>query len=117
MVPDWLRTPFRLAQNSEGRVCLSRRQAGNLRMLYTEGWPDKQRTGRPIGKQRVVLRLGPDTIEILENGKSLFGTAPHGCAFPRAYLYLEICSHSNYPPREIFFDTILLRPAPSEKGE
>jgi len=110
---DWLKFEYvGVPPGKNARACLSRRQAGNLRMLYTEGWPDKQKTGRLIGKQSVVLRLDAENISILENGKPLYGPEPHGCTFPRAYLYLEICSHSNYPPREIFFDNLILRPTP-----
>jgi hypothetical protein len=94
------------------RAVLARHKAGQLRQLFTEGWPEKQRTGRPIGKQKVALRLGPETVEIIENGKPLFGPAPHDLTFRRAHLYIELCSHSNYPPRELFFDDITVRRLP-----
>ncbi len=112
---DWLKFEYvGVPPGKNGRACLSRCLKGNLQHLHTEGWPQadpKDRTGRPIGKQQVVLRLGRDTIEVLENDKPLFGPAPHGCLFSQAYAYLEVCSHSNYPPREIFFGPLLLRPA------
>ncbi|HUT33043.1 MAG TPA: hypothetical protein VNE39_06165 [Planctomycetota bacterium] len=109
---DWLKFEYvGVPPGKNARAALWRRKAGNLRFLYDEGWPAKQKTGRPIGKQQVTLRLDRDTIEVIENGKPLFGPEPHGCLFQQAYLYLEICSHSNYPPREIYFDTLLLRPA------
>lgn len=114
--PDWLKFEYvGVPPGKNARACLSRRKAGNLRLLHTEGWPQpdpKDRTGRPIGKQNVLLRLDRDTIQITENGAPLYGPAPHGCDFPRAYIYLQVLSHSNYPPRELFFGPILLRPAP-----
>jgi len=114
---DWLKFEYvGVPPGKNARAALWRRQAGNLRFLYDEGWPTKQKTGRPIGKQQVTLRLDRDTIEVLENGKTLFGPEPHGCVFQQAYLYLEVLSHSNYPPREIYFDTLLLRAAP-HKGQ
>jgi hypothetical protein len=108
--PDWLVFEYvGVPPGRNARAVVARRSAGQLRMLFTEGWPDKQRTGRPIGRQHVVLRLGPETAEVLEDGKLLCGPLPHGCAFRQAFLYVEVCSHSNDPPRAIFFDNIAVR--------
>ncbi|HPD17631.1 MAG TPA: hypothetical protein PLE19_22050 [Planctomycetota bacterium] len=113
---DWLRFEYvGVPPGRNARACLSRRSAGNLRFLYTEGWPQpdpKDRVGRPIGRQNVRLRLDRQNIEIIENGKTLWGPEPHGCDFAQAFLYLDVCSHSNYPPRELFFDNVVVRPAP-----
>jgi hypothetical protein len=108
--PDWLEFEYvGVPPGRNARAVVARRSGGQLRMLFTEGWPDKQRTGRPIGRQQVVLRLGPETAEVSENGKLLCGPVAHGCAFRQAFLYVEVCSHSNYPPRTIFFDNIAVR--------
>ncbi|MBM4042768.1 MAG: serine/threonine protein kinase, partial [Planctomycetes bacterium] len=110
---DWLKFEYvGVPPGKNARACLSRRKAGDLRLLYTEGWPDKQRSGRSIGKQSVRLRLDRDRIEIIENGKVLWGPEPHGCDFTPAYLYFDVCSLSNYPPRELFFDNLVVRPMP-----
>ncbi len=107
---DWLKFEYvGVPPGKNARACLSRRKDGNLRLLYNEGWPDKQKSGRTIGKQLVTLRLDRTTIEIIENGKPLWGPEPHGCDFARAYIYLDVCSHSNYPPRELFFDNVFVR--------
>ena len=107
---DWLCFEYvGVPPGKNARAVLARWEGGNLRLLFTEGWPDQQRTGRLIGKQRVVLRIGPENVEVLENGRPLYGPAPHGLSFRRAYLYIELSSHSNYPPREIFFDDIVVR--------
>lgn len=116
---DWLRFEYvGVPPGKNARACLSRRQAGNLRFLYTEGWPQpdpRDRIGRPIGRQSVRLRLDRQNIEIIENGKTLWGPEPHGCDFTQAFLYLDVCSHSNYPPRELFFDNVAVRPAPKSQ--
>lgn len=107
---DWLKFEYvGVPPGKNGRAVLSRRRSGNLRHLYTEGWPTNQRTGRPIGKQRVVLKLDRENIEVVENGKRWWGPRPHGLHFQKAYLYLEISSHSNYPPRTIFFEDLTVR--------
>ena len=115
--PDWLKFEYvGVPPGKNGRALLGRRSKRQLRHLFTEGWPKEQRTGRKIGRQKVVLRLDHTNIEIVENGRSIFGPAPHGLAFRRAYLYLQISSHSNYPPREIFFDNVVVRTMSSGGG-
>lgn len=93
-------------QNARAR--LARVRNGHLRNLFTEGWPQEQRTGRIIGRQRVVLRLDAQSVEVFENGERLRGPLPHGLPFRRAYLHLEVGSHSNYPPRVIFLDDVVV---------
>jgi len=108
--PNWLKFEYvGVPPGKNARALLARRKAGHLRLLYTEGWPHKQRVGRPVGKQKVLLRVGPESIEVIENGRSLWGPGPHGLNFTRAYLYVELSSHSNYPPREIFIDNVFVR--------
>ena len=84
--------------------------------LYTEGWPDKQRTGRKVGRQAVTIRWQEGRLTVVENGAVLWQTEWPGFAFPAAYLYLQMSSHSNYPPREVFFDDLSFRPAVGAKG-
>jgi hypothetical protein len=109
---EWLRFEYvGVPPGKNARASLYRHRAGNLGELYTEGWPTKQKAGRPIGKQKVLIRLDQENAEVIENGSTWWGPAPHGLALDRAYLYAEVCSHSNYPPREIFFDNIVVRPA------
>jgi len=109
---DWLRFEYAgVPPGKNARASLYRHRAGNLGELCTEGWPTKQKAGRPIANQKVVIRLDRENAEVIENGSAWWGPAPHGLSLDRAYLYLEVRSHSNYPPRELFFDNIVLRPA------
>lgn len=114
---DWLKFEYvGVPPGKNGRALLASRKAGQLRHLFTEGWPQEQRKGRMIGRQKVVLRLDATSIEAIENGQSLCGLKPHGLKFRKAYLYIQMSSHSNYPAREVFFDNVtiraLARPAP-----
>ena len=80
-------------------------------MLHTEGWPDLQRTGRKIGRQRLRLVLEEGAIRVFENEELLYDSQKKVLQFSSAYLYLQMSSHSNYPPREVFFDDIAVRRA------
>lgn len=82
------------------------RRKGGQRILYDEGWPTKQRTGRKIGKQAVSIRWQDDRLTVVENGKELWRTDWREFGFSSAHLYLQMSSHSNYPPREVFFDDV-----------
>ena len=91
------------------RALLAVKGLNGERQLFTEGWPEKHRTGRKIGNQHVRLLLTPDALRIWENGKLLFETTQRVLASQEAYLYLQMSSHSNYPPREVYFDNIVVR--------
>jgi hypothetical protein len=90
------------------------RANGGERVLYDEGWPKQQRTGRKIGRQTVKIRWQEDTLSILENDQMLWESEWTRFDFPTAYLYLQMSSHSNYPAREVYFDNVLVRSAGEE---
>lgn len=105
---DWLRVEYiGVPPGKNARCEIARRTRGRLRFLHTEGWPRQQRTGRRVGVVNVELRLGPDRkLVAIENGKTIFETSDHQLTCGPAYLYLQMSTHSNYPPREMFFDTV-----------
>ncbi len=78
--------------------------------VYTEGWPEA-RTGRRIGKQRVVLRINENALSAEENGETLFEATDVDLDLGPCYLYLQHSTHSNYGPREVFFDNVEVRQA------
>ena len=116
---DWLRVQYiGVPPGKNARCEIARRTRGRLRFLHTEGWPKRQRTGRRIGVVDVELRLGPDRkLVVVENGKTIFETTDHQLTSDAAYLYLQMSSHSNYPPREVFFDTVRVLQEGGELGE
>jgi hypothetical protein len=94
---------------------LARKEDGRLRQLYTEGWPHEQRSGRKIGLQRVRLAVQGGVLHVWENDSLPFeGTGPVSEQLSRAYLYLQMSSHSNYPAREVYFDNIQVSSARPE---
>ena len=94
-------------QNARFQVAST--NTGSLRFLFTEGWPDKQRTGRKIANQHVELIIYKNSLKVMENGEELFSTDDHGQDFTQAHLYFQVSSHSNYPSREVYFDNIMVQ--------
>lgn len=103
---DWWRVVYiGVPPGQKARIWSSLRLNGGERALYSEGWPD-QRSGRNIGLQRISLRWDMDELRIVENDRLLFALPAASIPFREAYLYLQVKSHSNYPPRDLFFDNI-----------
>ena len=59
---------------------------------------------------RVRIALKDSMLQVWENGKLLFEIREQALPFDRAYLYLQMSSHSNYPAREVFFDDLKVEP-------
>ena len=106
--PDWLKVCYvGVPPGKNVRCLLASRTRKRLRHLYTEGWPRQQRIGRPVGVVDVELRFGPErAFSLRENGKLLYESDDHRLLWGKVHVYLQMSSHSNYPPREIFFDNV-----------
>ena len=65
--------------------------------------------GRRIAQQDVQLRIDGASTSVAENGRTLFERTGHRLGFTEAYLYLQMSSHSNYPAREVYFDSVRVR--------
>ena len=105
--PNWMSFDYvGVPPGRNARFQIMEKINGNLRPLYTEGLPDKQKTGRKIGNQQIKVFVGDKFLKVMENGKELFKSEDYVPRFTRAYLYLQMSSHNNYPAREIYFDNI-----------
>jgi len=105
--PDWLRVEYvGVPPGKNGRLVVASRTGGRERYLFTEGWPEKDRQGRPISLQKVDLVLKGGGFELIENGTVVYECKDKVVSFPSAHLYIQMSSHSNYPPRQIFFDNV-----------
>jgi hypothetical protein len=108
---DWIRFEYvGVPPGRNARATIAAKVDGQVRWLFTEGWPEQNRAGRKIGRQHLTLQIAPHQLIVQENGAELYRTDTHGLDFTQAYLYLQMSSHSNYPAREIYFDTITVRP-------
>jgi hypothetical protein len=111
-VSSWVKVEYiGVPPGRNGRAVVSAKTNGQLRLLHTEGWPDRQKTGRPIGRVRVRMRLEPGRVAVFEDGQPLMPSLPSGADFPSGYLHLEMSSHSNYPARSVRFDNVVIRQA------
>ena len=80
---------------------------GRARTLYTEGWPDINRTGRKIALQRIMVVFSDRLLfQIWENDQLIYDSKLDELSFSKVYLYLQLSSHSNYSARSIYFDNI-----------
>ena len=103
---DWVRLEYiGVPPGQNARAVVAVKNLGTVRHLYTEGWPE-ERSGRPIGVQRIRMIRGSDGIAIRENGALLYRIDAMHLQFDSLYVYLMMSSHSNYPFREIYFDNI-----------
>jgi hypothetical protein len=92
------------------RRVIGLRSDSQSRTLDKEGWPEENREGREIGVQRIEIEIGEKKeIRVLENGVPVYSSAPDALGFDRGYLYLQISSRANYPPREVAFVPISVR--------
>lgn len=110
---DWLKVEYiGVPPGRNGRCLVASKVRGGLRHLFTEGWPKEQRTGRRIDVQHVRVRIGPRSLKLFENGTLLFELPQHKLEFTKAYVYLQMSSHNNYPAREVFFDNVEVKHTP-----
>ncbi len=105
--PDWIRVGYvGVPPGRNARMVVAASVDGRIRTLFDEGWPDENTTGRLIGRQRVTLQLLDGRIEVTENGSPVFSGALKQATRRPVYVYLQMSSHSNYAPRELFFDDV-----------
>lgn len=106
---NWLKFEYiGVPPGHNARAVIATKVDGKMSQLYTEGWPWEQKTGRPIGNQQISIALGIGNIKVTENGRELYNSESQKLAFKKAYLYLQMSSHSNYSAREIYFDDITI---------
>ncbi|MFA4837352.1 MAG: hypothetical protein WC749_14955 [Dehalococcoidia bacterium] len=107
---DWISLEYiGVPPGQNARFQIARMRTGNLQLLFTEGWPEQQRTGRKIGNQHLELAIDSRGLKVIENGEDIFSTEYHGLVFTQAYIYFQMSSHSNYPAREVYFDNISIK--------
>jgi hypothetical protein len=108
---DWLKFEYvGVPPGRNARCVIATKIPGVVMYLYTEGWPEQQRTGRLIAYQRIKIILDNknETLKIIENRKEIYCSPSQGLEFSSAYLYLQMSSHSNYPARELYFDNVVI---------
>lgn len=112
---DWLKIEYiGVPPGRNGRSLVALKQDGRLRRLDSDGWPGERREGRLLGTLRVRVMLDGGLVQVYENGELLFAAADTIMSLKRAWLFLQMSSHSNYPAREVFFDDIVVRSACAE---
>lgn len=107
---DWIRVEYvGVPPGENARMTISANEENRVRWLYTEGWPLKNKKGRPITVQNLTLMILDGELVVMENGQEVFRTAPVPIRFEEGFIYLQMSSHSNYPAREIYFDNVKVK--------
>jgi hypothetical protein len=105
--PDWFKVEYiGVPPGENARLLIACRTQGRERFLFTEGWPDANRKGRKIDLQGIEIVVLPAGVQVLENGATVFESKEKLLPTALSHLYLQVSTHSNYPPRELFFDRI-----------
>lgn len=112
--PDWFKVEYiGVPPGENARLLVACRSGGRERFLFTEGWPVERREGRRIGLQDIEVKpLDGGGVRVLENDRLIFETREPVLAFQSAYLYVQLSTHSNYPPRTLHFDRFRLSDGP-----
>lgn len=95
------------------RPSLWRRQAGGLRPLFTDGWPQakaEDRVGRPPRRARWTLEVLGEQVRLLEDDRVVH-EGPGGLAQP-VHVVVFMTSHSNYPERTVLVDDVRVERIP-----
>lgn len=105
---QWLRLEYvGVPPGKNARAAIWFKNGGIPNWLYDEGWPKEQRQGRRVGRLAVEISIENGRWAISEHEKLLYeSTNEWKLPFDNAHLYLQMTSHSNYPPREILFDNV-----------
>lgn len=103
---DWVKIEYvGVPPGTNGRLQVVLRKSGRDRILHSEGWPEN-RSGRKLGLQHLRVSIIDGALHVVENGAAVLSTPAKTLAFPRAYVYFQLTSHSNFPAREVFIDQI-----------
>ena len=104
---NWLKVEYvGVPPGKNARLAVSLKREGRERSLNSQGWPETNRAGRKLAVQNIEIVTVGGSFEVWENGALQYEAPEETLPFDSAYLYLQMSSHSNYPPREIFFDEI-----------
>lgn len=107
---DWIALEYiGVPPGKNARFQIARNVNGRFGIVYDEGWPNIQRTGRKIAKQHIEVFIDAQHLKVIENSKELFSSSVHGLNFNHAYIYFQMSSHSNYPGRTVYYDNILVQ--------
>ena len=107
---DWLSIGYvGVPPGHNARLLVAARAGGITRTLFTEGWPDRDRQGRPVARAEIEVAWRGPSLEIRENGRLVLAAAAAEAPFKAAHVYLQLSSHSNYPARAVYFEDLRWR--------
>jgi hypothetical protein len=104
---DWLKVEYvGVPPGTNARMVVGLKKRGQERTLHQEGWPETNRSGRPIGLQHLVIVFHGRSMQVWENDRLAYDAKERVADFESAFLYLQVSSHSNFRRRTILFGDI-----------
>ena len=99
------------------RINIWAKEDGMVRTLHTD-WGPRDKADRPIGltlgtsSHHISMYLDTENLRVLQDDTEIFPASAHNLIFNIAYIYLQMSSGTNYPPREVYFDNIMVERVP-----
>ena len=114
---DWLKFEYvGVPPGKNVRINIWEKVDGAVHPLLTD-WGPRDEQDKPLGlplgnsSREIELFLDKASLMVTQDGEEIFPAFEHGLKFTQAYIYLQMSSGTNYPPREVFFDNVLVQPA------
>jgi hypothetical protein len=109
--PDWLAVGYvGVPPGHNARMVVRTRKDGRDRTVYTEGWPDTNRTGRRIGVQEISVTVHGRALEVWEGDRAVWRSEDAAVPLPALRLGLVLSSHSNFPARAVYVERVEYAP-------
>jgi len=116
---DWLKFEYvGVPPGRNVRINIWEKVDGMVHALHTD-WGPRDKEDRPIGLplggevRRITLHLDGAQLRVTQDDEEIYPLSAHALEFTTAYLYLQMSSGTNYPPREVYFDNVLAVSAPA----
>jgi hypothetical protein len=106
-LPDWLKIEYvGVPPGQNARMVVAVKRQGQERTLHNEGWPNRNRAGRRVALQHLVIVVRDQGLQVFENDRLVYQSEGKVVDPRAAHLYLQMSSHSNYPRRTVYFDDV-----------
>ena len=112
---DWIKFEYvGVPPGKNVRINIWKSVNGSPQEIFTD-WGPRDAQGKPLGlplgqsSHTIRIELDPDALAVWQDDTEIIPPTKHNLQFTEAYLYLQMSSGTNYPPREVYFDNVLIQ--------